>query len=427
MRLRVCVVTCALAMLGGFAAAGTASAASPQTHRLTIAAAPDPVSAGNAVLIYGQLFGPGNAGQTIRLYHHVIGSHLGYTFVTTTTTDSLGRYELVRPEGLIYSNRNWFAKSPYGSRSRVVHERVTPLVSISASTASTDTNRTIVFTGHVTPNHRFAQVFLQQQIGASDDWRTLRATTLGPGSTYFFAHRWRRPGVHDVRVLFKGDARNVRGASDPVTVNIEQAQVPGFTISSSSPIVASGGSVTISGVLAQRGSRHSAVQLWGRAPRHPFVLLATEPTTSNGSYSFTQSNLTTNMIYVVTTMPVRHAKGRHSAVLYQGVRDVVTMSSSTGSANSDQTVTFTGTVSPDKTGHVIYLETLGNDGDYHVAAIGIVRPGSKFQFTWRLGAPGNYQFRARITSDRDNIGSASTPPVTVTATPQSTAGLPPAS
>lgn len=429
MRLRACVLACALALLGSFTVAGLASAAPHHNRGLTIGVQPNPVSAGDAVLLYGRLLGPGNGNEPIRLYHHVIGSRQGYTLIATRMTNSAGYYEFFRPDGLVYTNRNWFVRGPDGSHSRTIHERVIPLVSLAASTDSTDTNHSVVFFGHVIPNHRFEQVFLQQQIGSSDDWRTLRSTTLDPNSDYFVAYRWRRPGVHDLRVVFRGDARNTRGVSDVVTVNVQQAQVPGFTINTSDPIVASGGSVTISGTLDQPGtttpvSQNTIVQLWGRTPdeRH-FALIADAPTGSNGSYSFNQSNLTTNTVYVVATMPLPHSPRRHTALLYQGVHDVVTMQVSPSSTNTGQAFTFTGIVQPDKAGHVIYLQKLGADGDWHTVETGIVQPGSSYQFTYTAGSPGSYSFRARITSDENNVGSAS-PPVTVTATAPSPPSLP---
>jgi hypothetical protein len=432
MRLRASVLACALAMLGSFAAAGLASAAPHHNRGLTIGVTPNPVSAGDAVIVYGRLLGPNSGQEPIRLYHHVIGSGQGYTYVTTTFTNSSGYYEFLGPDGLVYSNRNYFVRGPDGSHSRTFHERVSALVSITPSTASTDTNHAIVFSGHVIPNRRFEQVFLQQEIGTGDDWRTLRSTTLDPGSNYFVAYRWRRPGVHDVRVVFRGDARNARGTSDVVTVNIEQAQIPGFTINSSDPIVPSGGSVTIRGVLDQPSTtnpviQNTIVQLWGRMPdqRH-FTVIADAPTGMNGSYSFSQTSLTTNMVYFVATMPLPHSPRRHTALLYQGVQDIVTMQVAQTSTSTGQTFTFTGNVQPNKAGHVIYLQKLGKDGDWHTVQIGIVQQDSGYQFTWTAGAPGPYSFRARITSDEDNIGSAS-PRVNVTATAPTPSSLPPTS
>jgi hypothetical protein len=429
MRVRVCALACGLALLGSFGAPSLASAAPRHDNQLTIAAVPNPVIAGEGVLIYGRLFGPNNAGQAIRLYHHVVGSGRPYTFVTSTMTDSLGFYEFNRPEGLIYTNRSWFVRGPAGAHSRTINEQVIPLVGINASTTSTDTSHPIVFTGHVTPTHAFERVFLQQQNQSSDDWTTLRSTFLSGGSNYAFAYRWTRPGVHDVRVVFEGDARNLRGASSPITINVEQAQMPGFTIFSSSPIVNSGGTVNISGKLDQPGTSNpepnTLVQLWGRSPDHPFAVLGDTTTGADGSYSFTQAGLTTNMVYYVATMALPHTKRQHTARLYQGVQDLVTMQASMSTADTAQTVTFLGTVLPDKTGHLIYLQKLGKDGDWHTIALGIVGRGSTFQFTWSLGSPGTYSFRARVPSDENNVGGAS-PPVTVTATAPAASTLPPA-
>jgi hypothetical protein len=424
MRLRVCVLACALTVLGSLVATGLSSAAPRHNHHLTIAATPNPVATGEGVLIYGRLFGADSGSQTITLYQRVIGSGQGYQPAGTASTNPQGYYEL--NEQGVDTNRDWFVRGPTGSHSRTVHERVIPLLSINASSNSTDTNHPVTFTGHVTPNHPFERVFLQQRQARGDDWRTLRGGFLDANSNYTIAYRWARPGVHDVRVLFRRDARNVRGASDVVTVNIEQAQVPGFTINSSAPIVDSGGSVTISGSLAGTTSPQ-LVQLWGRHPdQGRFVVIQDGSTDSSGNYSFTQSNLTTNTAYLVTTMRMPHTPRRHTAVLYEGVRDIVTMQANTTSATTDQTVTFSGTVSPNKAGHVIYLQKQGKDGEFHTVEIVTVRSDSTFQFAWILGSPGTHVFRARIPSDERNIGAVS-PPVSLTATAPPASTLPPAS
>lgn len=431
MRLRLAVPAFAVAVLGMGCLPTVAAAAPRHNHGLTIAATPDPVIAGEGVLIYGQLKGPDNAGQTIRLYHRLIGSGRGYTPVGTTTTDSSGFYEFTRAEDVVYTNRNWFVRGPDGAHSRTVHERVVPLVTVSPSSASTDTNHPIVFTGSVTPNHAFERVFLQEEIGSTDDWRTLTSTFLGGGSRYTLAHRWRHPGNHDVRILIRRDARNLAGASDPATVEIQQAQMPGFTINSSDPIAPAGSSVTISGVLDQAGTSAPAlgalVQLWGRRPdQDHFLVLADGTTASDGSYQFNPPASATDMIYQVRTMRAPDSPVRHTAVLFQGIQDVVTIQESSSSASVGDAVTFTGTVMPDKAGHVIYLQKLGKDGDWHTVAVSIVRNDSTYQFVWRFGSPGTVTFRTRITSDRFNVGGHSDPAtVMVTAPPAS--ALPPGS
>jgi hypothetical protein len=432
MRLRLAGLACALTALGIVVAPGLASAAPHHNHGLTIAATPNPIIAGEGVLIYGQLSGPDHAGQLISLYHRLDGTGRGFSRIGTTRTDSFGFYEFTREEGIVYTNRDWFVRGPEGTHSRTVHERVAALVTLAASTTQTDTAHRIIFAGHVTPNHAFERVFLQEQNGSSDDWSTLASAQLGPGSNYVIAYRWARPGVHDVRVLFRGDARNVRAPSDTMNgVVIQQAQVRGFSINTSAPIVDTGGSTTISGVLDQPGATTPepdvVVQLWGRHPGQPFAVLADATTGQDGSYSFNQTALTTNTVYDVATLRMPHTPSRHTALLYQGVRDVVTMTANTGTATTGQTVTFTGTVLPDKADHVIYLQQLGKDGDFHTVEVRIVRNDSTFQFAWMIGSPGTHAFRARITSDKDNIGSASMPPMTVTATAPPAESLPPAS
>src|SRR5205807_2144861 len=92
--------------------------------------------------------------------------------------------------------------------------------------------------------HAFERVFLQQQIGSSDDWRTLGSTFLGAGSHYTLAYRWRHPGTHDVRILIRRAVRNLAGASDPGPADIQPAQVPGFTTNSADPGSPYGGALS---------------------------------------------------------------------------------------------------------------------------------------------------------------------------------------
>lgn len=177
MRLRFTALGSVLCALVVAVAPGMANAAPRHNHGLTINATPNPILAGEGVLIYGQLNNPPVAGQTITLYHHISGSHQGFTVIGTTTTDAHGFYEFTRAEGIVLTNRSWFAREAgvHGVHSRTVHERVAALVSLIASTDNGVTRHSITFTGHVTPNHAGDQVFLQEQKGNSDDWLTLSA------------------------------------------------------------------------------------------------------------------------------------------------------------------------------------------------------------------------------------------------------------
>ncbi len=425
MRLRLAMLGSLLAAFAVAASPGVVSAAPHHNRGLTINATPDPIIAGEGVLIYGQLQGGSVAGQTISLYHRVNPSR-GFTLIGKTTTNAFGFYEFTREEGLVYTNRSWFVRGPGNTHSRTVHERVAALVSLHASRASADTRQPILFYGHVTPDHAFERVFLQVQRGSSDDWRTIDSGRLGPGSNYAIVHRFRIPGERTVRVLLRADSRNIRSASDPVNVTIEQAQVPDFTINSSDPVVQYGQSATISGTLYKAGTKdpepNTAVTLCHRPAGQPqFTCDAAGMTGGDGGYSFTVSPVQ-NTVYVVTTTLAPH---RHTAALFEGVQDVVTLTASSSTATASQQVTFTGTVTPNKAGDVVYLQRLGADGDYHTVGVGTVRPDSTFQFVRVFGNAGTKTFRARVPGDPENVGGASAP-VTVTVTLPPVSSLPPA-
>ncbi len=430
MRPRVRALAIALTVLGSLGVSSLASAAPKHNHHLTIAAFANPALAGEGVLIYGRLLGPDRVGKTIRLYERLDGTSTGFMLVAMTSTRSFGEYQFPPAKNVVATNRDWFVRGPGLSHSRTIHERVAALVSTPSAPATGDTSHTITFTGHIYPAHPFERVLLQKQNGSRDDWSTIGRGFTGPGSDYMIVHRFRVSDTYTLRVVFPGDARNIRSVSDATSVVINQAQVPGFTIKSSNPIVTDGGQATIYGVLDQPGTSNpqpdTVVQLWGRQAGQPFVVMADTTTTADGSYSFNQTGLTAKTVYYVATMRLPHQTRRHTARLFEGVSDILTMQTTTSRAPAGQTVTFIGTVLPDKAGHVIYLQKLGKDGDFHTVQIGFVHGGSTFQFNWTLGVPGTHTFRARITGDPENIGAASAP-VSVTATSPSVSSLPPAS
>ncbi len=422
MRLRFAVLVSVLFALAA-AVPGATEAAPHHNRGLTINATPNPINAGDAVLIYGQLNGQPVGGQTILLYQHVAGSHRGYTLADQTTTQSNGFYSFENLPA-VQSNTSYFTKEAgvHGVHSRTVYERVAALVSITANTTMADTNTPIVFSGHVTPNQAGHRVLLQEQNPNTGNWYTLKDGRLSPSSSDSISYRWRTPGVHDVRAEFPADGTNIAGASDGLTVTIQQAQVPGFSIQSSQPIIPEGSGVKISGVL-QNGA-NTSVTLWARhADEARFRPVESIGTGGDGSYAFDQMP-TVNTLYQVRTT---FAPKRHSAVLFEGVRDVVRLTPSSTTSTVGGVVTFTGNVDPDKAGRMIHLQRLGADGDWHTVESVRVRFDSTFRFAWRFVRAGSFQFRARIYSDEHTVGAAS-PPVTITVSPVTTpTTLPPAS
>jgi hypothetical protein len=424
MRLRFTLLACMLCAFACTAVPGIAGAAPVHNRGLTIHAVPHHIIAGEAVLIYGQLKGPAHANQTITLYHR-INPNPGFSVIGQTTTNSLGEYEFTRAEGIVLTNRSWFVRGPGLTHSRTVHERVDALVSLASSSPSGLTRHPIVFSGHVTPDHAGSVVALQEQKGSSDNWTTIKRGIVGPGSNYNISHAWRVPGAYSVRVVFRGDARNTAAASDVTSVIIQQTEVPDFTIQTSDPIVTNGQPATISGTLYEAGTTtpeaSTSVSLFDKVPgTGAYREVTTATTGTDGTYSFANLVSTTNELYLVKTT---FTPARHSAVLFEGVQDVVTMQSSSPTSTVNGQVTFTGSVSPDKAGHVIYLERLGTDNNWHVVEVRYVSNASTFQFGWTFGTAGTKEFRARITGGPANVGGASAP-VTIDVTQPALTSLP---
>jgi hypothetical protein len=427
MRLRFTVLATALAAFVIAAIPSLAGAAPHHNRGLTIHAVPPSINAGDEVDIIGRLTGPNAGGQTVRLWHR-INPNEQFTPLGTRTTDSAGRYEFQRADGIVDSNRSWFVVGPGATHSKVVHEHVAALVSIDPDPAAggvvpAQTRQPITFTGHVTPDHSGQIVKLQVSLDQGDNWRTIKTGPLGAGSNYSIAEAWRTAGPREVRVVLPPDVRNTRGISDTVTVQVQQRQVTGFSIQSSNQLIPYNTQATISGVVDQPGTSNpdpgASVSLYAHMPHGgPFKVVQTTTTGTDGSYSFTVQPSTNEWYVAKLTFTPRI----HSAALFQGVQDLVSMTGP-ASATVDQHIDFSGTVTPDKSGHVIYLQKLGADNQWHTVEVRTVSSASTFSFGWTFGAAGAKQFRARILGGPVDIGGASAP-VSVTVTDPALSSLP---
>jgi hypothetical protein len=306
---------------------------------------------------------------------------------------------------------------------------VAALVELGSNVSATDTGTPVMFSGSVSPAHPFERVALQVDTHEGSGWRTIAVGRTGPASQFKIAHRFSRPGVYTVRARFGGDARNVAGASDSLTITVQQRQVPGFSIHSSDPVIPYGGTVTVSGVLDKPGSNvvepSTSVTLYEHGAGQPERVVASTVTGDDGGYSFSGLMPTQNEVYVVrTTLAPR----RHSARLYEGVGDVVTLSATPTTVPVGAAVTFAGSVTPDKAGELIYLQRKGSDGFWHDVGVHRIAADGSYSFARVFAQPGGREFRTRIYADGINVGSAA-PPVTITVTQAvvSPVSLPPAS
>ena len=113
MRPRFVVLASLLAALVAVSVPAIASAAPRHNRGLTINATPNPIIAGDGVLIYGQLRGSDIANKPVVLYHR-LATQPRFTIIGVTRTDSHGFYEFTRAEGVVLTNRSWFVRGPEG-------------------------------------------------------------------------------------------------------------------------------------------------------------------------------------------------------------------------------------------------------------------------------------------------------------------------
>ena len=418
-----------LAMFLALAIPSHASAAPHHNRGLTIRSAPNPITAGEGVLIYGQLKGPANADRRIVLYHR-INPAPHFTPISVTRTNAAGFYEFVRADGIVVSNRNWFVRGPDFTHSRTIHERVSAFVTLNASSSTATTAQTVEFNGTVVPNHRHERVLLQRQNSTSGNgWQTIASAYTTGASSFALGHRFRSPGSYTLRAYFPGDPRNIAGESDTITLTVQQQQNPSFTISGSAAVITNGQTETISGRLYTAGSTTTPqpnvpVTLYGKqAYGGGFKALESAMTDSSGNYSFMQIPLH-NSVYRVRTAS---GKREQTAALYVGVQDVVTIGLTPTTIAVGDSATISGTVTPQHTGHVIHLQEQNTVGNWVDVESGYVNPSSRYSFRYAPGQMGVEQLRVEITGGPVNVGSvSSTETLTVSGVaPVST--LPPAS
>lgn len=389
---------------------------------VSIEVVPRQIVAGEPVVIFGRLRCADQAraaGREVRLFHHLIGQGGGFSYVQSVTTDAAGFYAISRADGVVETNRAWYVRA-LSARSATKRIRVAAAVTLSGPNEGqllTGYPNRVTFTGTVSPADAGARVILQRQNATTgSDWRRIGSGFVNGSGAFTIVHTFVVPGDANVRVLVRSQRRNVPSASNVLGYVISQAQNPQLTIQASADPIAFGESVTIAGKL--EGGANQPVTLLARGRhQHGFARIAQTQTNGSGEYSFPAQSPINNTFYRVTSAH------EASAVLYEGVKDVLTAQVSATTVPAGQAVTFTGTVSPDHTGHAIYLERQNAVGTgFHVIEVGSVGPGSAYSISRRLYDPGIKALRVFIPGGPENQGAASSP-FTITVTPAPASAL----
>jgi hypothetical protein len=394
--------------------------------RVSLNVAPREVTAGDPVVAFGRLICTRQinaAGQTVRLYEHSFGTP-GYTLVQSTTTGPLGFYELTQTG--VNTNSFFFVRS-HGARSGSRRVRVAAQVTLSGPPEGTQlltgSPNAVTFTGTVIPADEGARVILQRQNALTgNEWRRIGDGTVGPGGSFSIVHRFIVPGDANLRVLVRSHGTNIPSPSNVLTYEISQAQNPQLTINASSDPIVYGQSVTIGGIAA--GLASTPVTLFERtASQHGFAPVAEVMTNGGGEYTFPAQSPVYNTFYQVRTGA--KASREKSAVLYEGVKDVLTAEVSPSTIQAGQALTFKGTVAPEHAGHIVYLERQNASGNgFHVVQIATIEAGSTYTIVHTVYDAGTKVFRVRVPGDPENEGTVSSP-FTIQVTPAPAAALTP--
>ncbi len=389
--------------------------------RVTLNVAPRLITTGESVLAFGHL-SCGEPGQTVTLYESSVSSP-GYSVAGTTTTDARGSYQVSVSD--LTTNSTFYVTAgtaQSGRRAVKVAAQVTlsgPPEGVVPTTLRTGRHNRVTFTGTVSPADAGAVVVLQRQNAAKgNEWHLIQLGGVGKGGIvnkegdFSITHTFVVPGPANIRVVVRSGKRNVASPSNILSYEISQAQNPQLTIESSADPISYGQSTTISGVVA--GAPNTAVQLLARTTQHGvFTQVGQVKTDSSGDYTFPPQTPLTDTFYQV------QGAGKRSAVLFEGVKYVLTAGVSDTTVQSGQSLTFSGTVTPGETGHVIYLEreNLAGTG-FHAIEVGTVTASSTYSIVHTFFAVGTTVVRIKIPGDPLNATTDSQPfSIQVTAAP----------
>jgi hypothetical protein len=383
--------------------------------RIDMQVAPHHITAGEPIVIFGRLHCPGGgeSGQTVQLFQHLT-SQPGFTYVESATTGTGGYYELSQPAGAVETNRAYFVLSG-NARSRTERVHVGAQVTLSGPTEGsqllTGKPNEVTFTGTVKPADAGAEVVLQRQDAENgQSWHRIGATTLSTEGTYTLPHVFIVPGDANIRVLVRSEDRNVPSTSNVIAYEISQAQNSALTLEASANPIVIGQSVTLIGKLAG-ASAGTPVQLLAHT-RHGghFTAITQASTNAAGEYTMPAQTPLNSTFYEVK------GGGQTSAVLFEGVRDVITAQPSASSVPQGQPLSVTGTVTPDQAGHVVYLQAQSRSGQFHTIEIGYLGATSTYLLEHRFYFVGPRVLRVYIPGGPENEGAAS-PTFTIGVTP----------
>ncbi|HWY89059.1 MAG TPA: hypothetical protein VNY31_00155 [Solirubrobacteraceae bacterium] len=388
---------------------------SPAGCRLSESADPRIVNSGDSVVLTGVLNCPGGGptGQIVTVFERIAGVPGGFKNIGTTTTTG-GSYSFT-PAPVITDST--FYTRAAGARSANHTVRVAPQVTVATSPPLPEGSQLftgpahrVTFKGSVNPIDRGAEVLLQRETGGStEEWGTIqRHGFVRADGSFEIIHTFVVPGDANLRAVVRPHGMfDARGISNVLTYEISQTQNPNLTLEPSADPVNFGSPLTLHGVV-KAGSGQKVI-LMARSFGSPSTKIGETTSGAGGAFEFKIASEEKNTSYRALSGTIG------SAILFEGVKWVVDSAAvSATKVTSGQEVTFSGTVSPDRVGHFVYLERKNAAGDgYHVVDLGTVSFSNATTGTFTIKYPvigsGMQQYRIHIPGDPINQATSSSP------------------
>ncbi len=390
---------------------------------ISLSVAPRLFAAGGKVTATGRLACPASGtaeNQTVTLYQGSVTTP-GYSTAGTALTEKSGEYK-IEVAGPLTGNSHFYVLAD-GAESSHKSVKVQAQVAVEGPAENqqlfagrrTGHRNEVIFKGSVTPGDSGALVVLQRQDALTGNaWHRIGSgqVIVPAGATvgsFSIAHRFLVPGDADIRVLVRSQFRNAPSQSNILTYEISQAEKPGLRIDSAADPITFGQPVMISGALAGADSGVPVTLLARTVHQQGFAPVARTTTGAKGAYEFPAQTPIDSTLYEV------QGDGRSSAVLYEAVKDVLSASVLPGtSVDVGETLTFSGTITPERAEHVIYLEQQDRSAvAFHVVEVSTSTAGpagsSAYAIEHTVYEAGTSVFRVRVPGDPQNGGVVSEP------------------
>jgi phospholipase C len=195
----------------------------PPAKAITVYAAPNPLTAGRRVRLFGQLIGfrrgVKRCGISVVLWRR-FPNQRGYTPVARTRTIANGRYSFKIPARSVTTNRDWVT-TVRGLRSRVVVERVRPVVTLTSTATFAVAGDVERLSGTLAPARGGQRVTLQRLAGRR--WKTVTRPRVRAGWAFSVSHKFTTGRTERWRAIVPTTSRNLGSASPVLKIRVAPA------------------------------------------------------------------------------------------------------------------------------------------------------------------------------------------------------------